>query len=203
MFVRVNIGENELVEKKSKFIALSRAIDCRDDVKHIIDGLWSAHKAATHICYAFIADEDGHDFGYYDDGEPSGTAGKPIYTALVSSGARKTLIAVVRYFGGIKLGTGGLTRAYRAAATELIDKVGFSRNERFVEYGIEASGEAYKKMCASLSKTPSCTVANIIFCGDVTFDVTAPPTLDMDALSAQFGARIVKRTEKYVAVTGE
>lgn len=201
MILRVNVGESELVEKKSRFIGLSRAVENRADVKPIIDGLWARYKDATHICYAFIADEDGQDFGYYDDGEPSGTAGKPIYSALLSSGARKSLIAVVRYFGGIKLGTGGLTRAYRAAATELIEKVGLSRTERFTVYGMECGGDAFKKINASLCKIPMCTVTNIVYNGDVRFDVTAPLSADIRAVAAPFGARIVRTDEIYKNMT--
>ncbi len=202
MFLRVNVGESEFVEKKSKFIALSFAVENRSDVKPIIDGLWKEYGDATHICYAFVADESGQDFGYYDDGEPSGTAGKPIYSALTSSNAKKTLIAVVRYFGGIKLGTGGLTRAYRAAASELIEKVGLSETEKFVEYGVTASNDAFKKISASIAKMPSCAISNIRYNSDVKFDVTAPPTVDITSVTSPFGAKILRTTEKYVTVTG-
>ncbi len=202
MFLRVNVGESEYVEKRSKFIALSFDVECRADVKPIIDGLWKKYGDATHICYAFVADESGQDFGYYDDGEPSGTAGKPIYSALTSSGAKKTLIAVVRYFGGIKLGTGGLTRAYRAAAVRLIDKVGLAQTEKFIEYGISASGDAFKKISASVGKIESCGVSDIMYNGDVEFNVTAPPTVDISSITSPFGAKILRMTEKYVTVTG-
>ena len=201
MFLRVNIGEHEYVEKKSKFIALSRSIDSRADVKPIVDELWSTYKDATHICYAFIADEAGLDFGYYDDGEPSGTAGKPIYSALCSSGARKTLVAVVRYFGGIKLGTGGLTRAYRGATIELIEKVGLSRTEKYVAYGVEASADAFKKIGASLNKIPFCTVSNIEYSCGVSFEVIAPTSVDITAIVTPFDAKIVRMIEKYITVT--
>lgn len=102
MIVCVKPSQYELVVKRSRFIATSYHIDSRDEVKGIIDALRRDNVGARHVCYGYISDEKGDDFGYDDDGEPSGTAGKPIYSAVAAVGARKTLIAVVRYFGGIK-----------------------------------------------------------------------------------------------------
>ncbi len=161
MFLRVKNGENEIVIKKSRFIAVSRGIDSRDDVKRIVDELKAAHREARHVCYGFIADETGLDFGYDDNGEPNGTAGKPIYSALEASGARKSLIAVVRYFGGIKLGAGGLTRAYRESATGVIEKAGLVRAERYSVYDVSCDGETYKKILPILRN--SCKTEHILF----------------------------------------
>ena len=124
MIVCVKPSQYELVVKRSRFIATSYHIDSRDEVKGIIDALRRDNVGARHVCYAYISDEKGDDFGYDDDGEPSGTAGKPIYSAVAAVGARKTLIAVVRYFGGIKLGAGGLTRAYPQNVAELKKRAG-------------------------------------------------------------------------------
>ncbi len=122
--LRINDGEYAFTEKKSKFLAFGYGISGRADVKTHVDALRAKYPDATHVCYGFIADGTGDDYGYDDDGEPSGTAGKPIWSAIVSSGAVRSLIAVVRYFGGVKLGAGGLTRAYRRAAAELIGAAG-------------------------------------------------------------------------------
>ncbi len=172
MFRRLRDGETTLVVKKSKFIARSYTISSRDDAKRIADGLWKEYPDATHVCYGYIADETGDDFGYYDDGEPSGTAGKPIYSALAACGARRSMIAVVRYFGGIKLGTGGLTRAYREAASGLIDSAGLTDARTVNVYEVECDGETYKKICNILRKK-LCKIDGIMYNDKVSFTLTA------------------------------
>lgn len=183
MFTALNEGEKTLVEKKSRFIAISRAVQSRDDVKRLIAELWEKYPDATHICYGYIADESGDDFGYYDDGEPSGTAGKPIYSALVSSGARRAMIAVVRYFGGIKLGAGGLTRAYRQAASELIESVGIIVAEKRNVYQIECDGDTYKKVCVLLRKS-LCKQEQIMYNEKVSFTAIVPDGVNIEELLA-------------------
>lgn len=107
----------ELVIKKSRFIAISYDIQNKDDVKKIIDQLKKGHKDARHICHAYVTDNSA---GMSDDGEPQGTAGKPIYNLLQMKKATNKLVVVIRYFGGTKLGAGGLIRAYVNAAKEVI-----------------------------------------------------------------------------------
>ena len=131
MFSALKAGEAELIVKRSRFIAVARTIEKRDDVKDFVAEFKKEHRESRHVCYAFIADEKGLEFGYDDDGEPSGTAGKPIYQALQSFEVKKSAIAVVRYFGGIKLGAGGLTHAYRDAATAVVDKCGIVTLEKY------------------------------------------------------------------------
>ena len=201
MIVCVNEGQRELVVKRSRFIAISRHIDTRDDVKPIIDALKSEHSLARHVCYGYIADEKGDDFGYDDNGEPGGTAGKPIYSALAAAEARKTLIAVVRYFGGIKLGAGGLTRAYRQSAAELIEEVGVSRAEKRIEIEISCDNDAYKRINGLLSGL-NCQILQIRYEQKVTVSalVSAEKTANLanalDSLQADY-----KITgERYVAV---
>jgi len=91
------------------------------EIKEHIDLLWKEHHNATHVCYAWRL---GWDYGKYrinDDGEPSGTAGKPIFGQIQSADLTNTLIAVVRYYGGTKLGTGGLIDAYKTTARLCIE----------------------------------------------------------------------------------
>ena len=103
--------------KKSKFIAYYYEVDNVDDVKEILESLKKEHKKARHIPYAYKID------GYIkksDDKEPSGTSGMPILNIIEKNNLNHTLIAIVRYFGGIKLGAGGLIRAYSNTAKEVI-----------------------------------------------------------------------------------
>lgn len=103
--------------KKSKFIAYSYEIKNKEEAKTLINSIKEQHKEARHVCYAFIT-SDGS--AMHDDGEPSGTAGKPLFRLLELKHLNNKLIIVVRYFGGTKLGAGGLIRAYvNAAKNEL------------------------------------------------------------------------------------
>lgn len=107
-------GYAEIVVQRSRFIAYIRGINGESDAREILAELKKKHYDATHVCYAYIADEQGHVSKSSDDGEPSGTAGAPILAVI--SKYRKVLAAVVRYFGGTKLGVGGLVKAYSDAA---------------------------------------------------------------------------------------
>lgn len=114
--------ENKAIytEKRSKFIAYAFPIDSVDDIKSNIDKLKKEYYDARHVCWAYMLGADRSEFRANDDGEPSGTAGKPILGQINSNELTNILIAVVRYFGGIKLGTSGLIVAYREAAAEVI-----------------------------------------------------------------------------------
>lgn len=102
--------------KKSKFYAFNYKVDSIDEVNNIIELLKKEHKKARHIVYAYKIDGIEKKF---DDGEPSGTAGMPLYNIINKKDLNHTLLVVVRYFGGIKLGAGGLLRAYNTAGSEV------------------------------------------------------------------------------------
>lgn len=103
-------------EKRSKFIAFAYPVSSSEEVKIILDQLRKDYYDARHVCWAYMLGADRDNFRSNDDGEPSGTAGKPILGQINSNQLSNIMIAVVRYFGGIKLGTGGLIVAYREAA---------------------------------------------------------------------------------------
>ncbi|MBR8299742.1 YigZ family protein [Burkholderia dolosa] len=109
----------ELEIRKSRFIAHAIPVDDRDAAMHALQRLRDEHPAATHVCWALLA---GGQSGMSDDGEPSGTAGRPILEVLRHHDLDGVLGAVVRYYGGVKLGAGGLVRAYTdAIASALLD----------------------------------------------------------------------------------
>ncbi len=110
----------ELEIKKSVFIAQNFEVFSRDDAIKIVKSLKAENPGAAHVCWAFVIGKDGELLGMSDDGEPSGTAGKPILSVLKGSGATNVLITVIRFFGGIKLGTGGLVKAYQGVTKELL-----------------------------------------------------------------------------------
>ena len=113
-------SEGIYTEKRSKFIAMALPVHTVDEVKTMLDTCQKKYYDARHVCYAYMLGPERKDFRSNDNGEPSGTAGKPILGQINSHNLTDILVIVVRYFGGIKLGTSGLITAYRAAASEAI-----------------------------------------------------------------------------------
>lgn len=109
-------GEGEIVEKKSRFLAGVQAVTTEEEAAAYIEARRKRYWDARHHCYAYILGEQGQTMRFSDDGEPSGTAGRPILEVLTGSGIRNLVLVVTRYFGGTLLGTGGLVRAYTQAA---------------------------------------------------------------------------------------
>lgn len=114
-----NYVEDELVIEKSKFITKLYSIDSFDEIGAILNEVKKEYKDATHHCYAYIYEEKKH---FSDDGEPGGTAGMPILNVLESNSLDHILCVVIRYFGGIKLGAGGLVRAYTKGTVNALAK---------------------------------------------------------------------------------
>jgi len=110
----------EYKEKGSKFIAYGYPFDDENELEMILTELKSLHTKARHYCYAYKIGVDNNRFRTNDDGEPSGTAGKPIYGQIMSHGLTNTVIVVIRYFGGTKLGASGLIHAYKEASREAL-----------------------------------------------------------------------------------
>ena len=111
-------GESEIVISKSRFLTYIERAETEEDAFSFIDGIKKLHHNATHNCSAYIIGEHDHIQKANDDGEPSGTAGVPMLEVLKKQGLKDTVVVVTRYFGGIKLGGGGLIRAYGKATTE-------------------------------------------------------------------------------------
>ena len=109
-------------EKGSKFIALAMPIYTEEEVKEKLDGLRKQYHDARHHCYAYVLGPDKSAFRLNDDGEPSGTAGRPIHGQIQSHDLTNILVVVIRYFGGVKLGVSGLINAYKTAAADAIEK---------------------------------------------------------------------------------
>lgn len=115
-------AQAQFVEQRSRFISFIWHVTTADEVKERITALQKEYYDARHVCYAYMLGAERTDWRANDNGEPSGTAGKPILGQINSAGLSDVLIAVVRYFGGVKLGTSGLTEAYRLAAAQAIEK---------------------------------------------------------------------------------
>lgn len=130
------IGEGYYTEKRSKFLAFAHHIESVDEVKEIIAVYRRKYYDARHCCYAYMLGPERTEFRANDDGEPSSTAGKPILGQINSAELTNVLIVVVRYYGGVNLGTGGLIVAYRAAAADAIasSKIEIRQVEEIVKY---------------------------------------------------------------------
>ena len=113
-------SEGTYTEKRSKFLAFALPVCSVDEVKEQVKDYQKRFYDARHVCYAYMLGAERTDFRANDNGEPSGTAGKPILGQINSYGLTDILIIVVRYFGGIKLGTSGLIQAYKQAAIEAL-----------------------------------------------------------------------------------
>ena len=115
------VGEGFYSEKRSKFLAFAHHVESIDDVKAIIASYRSKYFDARHVCYAYMLGAERKDFRANDDGEPGSTAGKPILGQINSRELTDIVIIVVRYYGGVNLGTGGLIVAYRSAASDALE----------------------------------------------------------------------------------
>lgn len=126
-------GESEFIEKRSRFISFAYPVANEEEAKELVAGIRKKYYDARHVCYAYAFGHDVWTDEYdpiargtaivraNDDGEPGGSAGKPILGQIRSRGLTNVLVVVVRYFGGVKLGTGGLVIAYRTGASDALD----------------------------------------------------------------------------------
>lgn len=125
----------EITEKKSRFICNLYHIESEEEISQYVEALKKKHYQARHVCYAAILGDAGDGLKYSDDGEPSGTAGRPMLDILKGRGLTYTLACVTRYFGGVLLGTGGLVRAYSDS----------------LEAGLENADIVTKRLCRQVS----------------------------------------------------
>lgn len=123
------IGEGYYTEKRSKFLAFSHHVTTVEHIKELLAYYRKKYFDARHVCYAYMLGTSGETYRANDDGEPSGTAGKPILGQINSNALTDILIVVVRYYGGVNLGTSGLINAYRTAAAEAISTADIEKRQ--------------------------------------------------------------------------
>lgn len=132
-----NIGEGYYTEKRSKFFAYAHHVESPEEVKELLAVYRKKYYDSRHVCWAYRLGPTGEEFRMNDDGEPSSTAGKPIHGQLVSHDLTDIVVFVIRYYGGVNLGTSGLIIAYREATIDALNNV--EVEERLVETVIEYS----------------------------------------------------------------
>lgn len=185
-FNRLTECESSFIIEKSKFISRAYCIADEQNAKQIITDLAAEFKDSTHICWAYVLGEGIARFD--DDGEPSGTAGRPILAALESVNARFSMIAVVRYFGGVKLGAGNLTRTYMRAAKLVLKPC---ECDFFVGYELSCGYDELKNIFAYYKDT-LCKIDKIVYNERVGVTVYAPIGLP-ESIIVGAGGQIDKR----------
>lgn len=164
--------ENEMIIERSRFISYVKPCRTEEEARAFIEEKRKAHPFATHNCYAYIV-ERGSVARFSDDGEPQGTAGQPILEVIKNKKLCDTAVVVTRYFGGIKLGAGGLVRAYSQGAKEAIDKAGTVENVLSSVYFIEMNYDLYSVFLKISDKT-KCAVISTDFEDLVKIKVAVP-----------------------------
>lgn len=142
-------SEVELKEKASRFIGRVYPINSKESAEKILSQLRKVEYSATHHCFAWTTRDS---FRYSDDGEPNGSAGKPIYDQLCGIGLVNTLVVVTRYYGGTKLGVGGLVRAYGAAAKSALVKAGSKECFDFARFRLQVEMSLYQPLVKLVTK---------------------------------------------------
>ena len=156
MKVPVGTASAELTVKRSRFIADASFFDLPAAAKETIRKVRELHSGCSHVVYAYIVGETGSVFGMSDDGEPKGTAGRPVLEVLKGSGITNVLVTVVRFFGGTKLGTGGLVRAYSESAREVLALLRCEELVERVRFTLEVPYSLYegvRRLVAALTGT--------------------------------------------------
>lgn len=163
--------ESEKIIEKSRFLTYSAHVENEEEARAFIAEIRAKHSLATHVCFAFISDKIGNLQRFSDDGEPQGTAGVPILEVLKAKKLFETAVAVVRYFGGIKLGAGGLVRAYSSSAAENLDMADIRVVETCVEIFVTVEYTGIDSVQKFISSRP-CSLLSTDYGEKVRFMVT-------------------------------
>lgn len=185
--------------KKSQFISILLPLKTKDEYKDHLKNLMKTYPKATHYCYAYVFDEVRKS---NDDGEPSGTAGKPILEVLLKHHLNKVLCVVIRYFGGIKLGAGGLLRAYVSGAVNVISKADIYHQEKRYCYRLVTE---YKNIDV-LKKyllTEKIETRDVLYQDNVIYEVLSSRKLDdlINYMQGQIAIELI--AEEFALVKGE
>jgi len=177
-------ASSELVVRGSRFLAEAYPVESQEEARELLKKQKAAYADATHVVHAFVLGPSGGILGCSDDGEPSGTAGRPVLDVLKGSGLTGVMLTVARWFGGTLLGTGGLVKAYGDAAKAVLDTVqaaelvemrdfavesGYDLHERLmrelVRFGAEIAGEDYGETVTirgSVEESRSADLASLV-----------------------------------------
>ena len=189
------VGETaaEYTEKRSRFIATLKHCKTEEEAAEFINALKSKYWDARHNCYAYSV-ENGALKRFSDDGEPQGTAGQPILEVIKNKKLFDTIVVVTRYFGGIKLGAGGLVRAYSQGARDVIEKAGTAENVLSRVYGVKMPYDCYQPFLKFADKIKK-SVVSTDFSDSVTVKIAVPYD------NADFAAKVTDLTNGKAEIT--
>lgn len=186
-------GNGRYEEKRSVFLAFAKPVTTDEDAQAYLNSVRSTYPDARHHVYAYVLRE-GNKTRYSDDGEPSGTGGMPVLDLLRKAGITDAMIVVVRYFGGVLLGTGGLVRAYTAAAKEAVQSAVPATYYPADILKMRISYPDYQKITAALQTV---TVTDTVYEDDITVTLTVDETATeafAAGVNAQTSGRIMLET---------
>ena len=166
-------GTGEIVEKKSRFIATVRLVESEEEALSCLEALRKKYWDARHNCFVYIIGENQETVRCSDDGEPSGTAGRPMLDVVQGAGLRNVLVVVTRYFGGILLGTGGLVRAYTAAAKDALLDAGVNEMRQWASLRVTCPYSLYDRVRLEAEKLGA-VVENTDYGADITLALLLP-----------------------------
>ena len=195
MLTLIKACEDELIEKKSRFIALAAPAASEQQALEVIASVRQQHSTATHHVYAYLiaaSDNAGEIQRFNDAGEPSGTAGRPVLEVLKRLGLQNVVVVVTRYFGGILLGAGGLTRAYSTAASHVLSKAEMGEAEPAALCQISFD-YAFLPVAERLLAGNGCVIREKLFLQEVTLTCLLPLVskgLVLRRLSEAFGGAL-------------
>ncbi len=149
-----NAAETEYIVQKSRFIGHAAPVSDADDALSFLEKIKKEHRGASHNCFAYIIGKNKGIIRYSDDGEPSGTAGKPIAEVMLTKDVADCIVVVTRYFGGILLGAGGLVRAYAHAASIALDAARVCTMHETARYRLRAAYPLWDRVNHTLQSLP-------------------------------------------------
>jgi uncharacterized YigZ family protein len=170
------VAEVEVDIKRSKFIAVASPVDGEAAAISFIEQIKEKHKRATHNVFAYLINEQL--MRYSDDGEPAGTAGMPVLEVLKKQNLERTAVVVTRYFGGIKLGAGGLVRAYSDAAKKAVDRAGIVEKRLHQEIFVQVSYQLFGAVKRELEQA-GCVIQDIAYGEQVSISCLLPVNVDI------------------------
>ncbi len=191
---------DEWTVKRSRFIVTMARVSSPEEAKAFVERIRAEHAHATHNCWAYAAGAPGDTahIGASDDGEPKGTAGRPMLAALLHSGVGEVAAVVTRYFGGILLGTGGLVRAYQGSVKLGLEKLPVKPLERMTRYVVSTDpvhADRFKRILAHAGGR----ILSTDFRFDASFEVLVPAegaaAFEADVAQATAGEALVDRKE--------
>ncbi|MCI9518663.1 MAG: YigZ family protein [Clostridia bacterium] len=199
-YYEANDGESTQTVRRSRFLTVVRRVSDEDAAAEIMSALRSKYHDATHVCYAYRMGERGQTAKFSDAGEPKGTAGAPILAAITENECTNTLCAVVRWFGGVKLGAGGLTRAYHNCAADALCEVGKVKYELKQLWRISCPLSLYSTL-TRIAESGGARITEREFGENATFtiaDAIGSQTAKTLSDAAAGRAEIERLEEKYV-----